>query len=475
VNPRRPAPKVSIYKVRDRRKARATANPFVLDWRVGGRQHSRSFPGKLAAEQFRSDLYAALTANERFDEATGQPESWHRAEIPTLVGWCRAWLAGEWGTWAPRTRRAAVEALSYVVPAALHGEAPVLSAKDARALRAHLVATLPPAPKGLPVDPFGEPYVPRVDERLERFLAQWSPRLDDLDRLGLAAAEQRLAVRADGSPRGSSFARYVKIARQCLDRAVELGLVATNPWPPRAKGHSHRKAVRKAAGRGGGPSVDTALLPSPAQFARMRAAMVSHQPASRQYRVMCEVMFYAGLRPSEVVDLCVEDLRLIPAADGFGEIHVRRADVGLAEPGDPKTSPRRVPIPPVLLEALAGHVARLGADEGFLFRTRTGTRPAASNWWRLLRRACVQSGVPPLRVYDLRHACATNWLHAGLSPGDCAMRLGHSVETLHRYYVGVLAGDVEANNARIAAYLAESTGVEVPHLRVVGKPVRRTG
>lgn len=47
---RPPAPKVVIYRVRDRRKTRPTANPFVLDWRVEGRQRTRAFPTKLAAE-----------------------------------------------------------------------------------------------------------------------------------------------------------------------------------------------------------------------------------------------------------------------------------------------------------------------------------------------------------------------------------------------------------------------------------------
>jgi len=54
-----------------------------------------------------------------------------------------------------------------------------------------------------------------------------------------------------------------------------------------------------------------------------------------------------------------------------------------------------------------------------------------------------------------------------VSPGDCATRLGHSVETLHRHYVGVLSGDVAANNARIAAFLAAAESPEVTLPRLV--------
>jgi integrase len=462
-----PPPKVVIYGVRDRRKSRPTANPFLLDWRVEGRQRTRAFPTKLAAEQFRSELYAALLAHERFDPVTGLPVSWERPVTPRLHAWCRSWLAAEWVTWSPRTRVAAVEALAYVVPAALHPAAPRLRADEARRLRAYLTATLPPAPKGEPVDAFGDPYEPPRDERFEKFLAEYSPLLTDLDRLLLADAESRLAVRADGTPRGSSFARYVKIAKQCLERAVELELLTANPWPPRPKGHAHRKAVKKANHRSGG-AVDVELLPSVAEFTTLADAMVSHQPASRSYRVMCEVMFYAGLRPSEVVDLMVADCRL--PAGGFGEIHVRRAAVGIEESGDPKTGPRRVPIPPVLVAALRAHIERTGVT-GFLFRTRTGARPASSNWDRILHRACAKTGLRPLAPYDLRHACATNWLNAGVSFGDCANRMGHSVETLQRYYVGVLSGDVDANNARIAAFLDTAATPPPPHLVVVAEDV----
>lgn len=464
---RPPAPKVVIYRVRDRRKTRPTANPFVLDWRVEGRQRTRAFPTKLAAEEFRSELYAALVAHERFDPVTGLPVSWHRPDTPTLYAWCREWLAAEWATWSPRTRIAAVEALAYVVPVALHRAAPALGARDARALRAYLTTVLPPAAKGRPVDVFGEPYAPVRVERFEKFLAEFSPSLDELDRRLLADAEARLAVRADGSPRGSSLARYVKIGRQCLERAVELELIGANPWPPRPKGHAHRKAVKKAAGRGAGPRIDVETLPSVAEFVALAEAMVSHQPASRQYRVMCETMFYGGLRPSEVVDLRVEDCRFPAEPGGFGELHVRRAFVGLEEPGDPKTGNRRVQIPPVLVEALGAHLERNAIEEGFLFRTRTGSRPTGSNWDRILHRACAKVGLRPLCPYDLRHACATNWLNAGVSPGDCAARLGHSVETLHRHYVGVLTGDVAANNARIAAFLAAAEAPEPAPPRLV--------
>lgn len=92
-----------------------------------------------------------------------------------------------------------------------------------------------------------------------------------------------------------------------------------------------------------------------------------------------------------------------------------------------------------------GRRSRAGAAE-LLFRTRNDCRPTPSNWGRALKRACEGVGRAPIRVYDLRHTCATSWLRAGVPLGDVARRLGQSVETLVTVYVGALDGDDEAAN-----------------------------
>ncbi len=199
--------------------------------------------------------------------------------------------------------------------------------------------------------------------------------------------------------------------------------------------------------------VDLRKLPGPATMAKALDAMVSHQPASRTYRVMTAVAYYAGLRPSEVIMLRPSALELPEA--GWGRIDVTEADISFDEPGEPKTGARSVPIPPVLVEILAEFIDEneFGADD-LLFRTRTGRRPTASNWARCWQRALRSIEHPRLRVYDCRHAAATTWLRAGVPLGEVARRLGHSVEVLVSTYVGAIDGDEELANARIEAILA---------------------
>jgi integrase len=172
---------------------------------------------------------------------------------------------------------------------------------------------------------------------------------------------------------------------------------------------------------------------------------------------MTAVAYYAGLRPSEVAMLRVKSVEL--PTDGWGRVHVTEADVWHDQPGEPKTGPRMVPIPPVLVGMLRTWIVEhaLTGDDQLLFRTTTGTMPAQSNWGRAWRRALRSIGQPPLRVYDCRHAAATTWLRSGLPLGETARRLGHSVDTLVTNYVGALQDEEEVGNLKIERFLDGSS------------------
>jgi len=168
---------------------------------------------------------------------------------------------------------------------------------------------------------------------------------------------------------------------------------------------------------------------------------------------MTAVAYYAGLRPSEVVMLRVRSAEL--PAEGWGRLDITEADISFDEPGEPKTGPRTVPIPPVLVAMLREWVEQndITPPDQLLFRTRNNTRPSGSNWARAWHRALESVGQQPMRVYDCRHAAATTWLRAGMPLGETARRLGHSVETLVSTYVGALDDEEQVGNQRIDALL----------------------
>lgn len=195
----------------------------------------------------------------------------------SVVAWPRGWLGEQWPEWQPRTRTSAVEALARFVPLAVVDGAPTPPA----GMRAHLVASL------------------RADAVVdggcaqERFLQRWGLTLEQLDRVGLAEVDRRLGVGDEGQALSAwTASRQRKVARACVRRAVELEVLSVDPWPPAPQGRSRRKAVRIRK------SVDVRRLPDPATMAAALEAIVSHQPASRMYRAMTAVAYYAGLRPS---------------------------------------------------------------------------------------------------------------------------------------------------------------------------------
>jgi integrase len=426
----RPVQEIKVFGVQDRRSYALAKRPWVVRWSITGSQRSKAFRTKSEAERYRALLLHAKTTGEPFDPLTGEPESWLPGDSDTQIhAWARQWLAEQWAEWQPRTRNSATEALARFVPLVVAPSAPPIPT----GMRQHLTATLRPASSNSE----------HTDKVCEAWLDRWSLQLGQLNRQVLAEVERQLAQRDNGDAlSANTSSRFRTVAHACVRRAVDLEILEVDPWPPRTKGRSRRKAVR-AKGQ-----VDVRLLPDPATMERAIAAILSHQPGSRTYQAMTAVAYFAGLRPSEVVMLRRRCLHL--PATGWGRIDVVEADISFDEPGEPKTGQRPVPIPPRLVEILRAWTTETTfAPDELIFRTRNGRRPSGSNWVRAWQRALDQIGHEPLRVYDCRHAAATTWLQAGAPLGEVARRLGHSVETLVSTYVGALAGDESLANSKI--------------------------
>ena len=429
----RPMQVVKVYGVQDRRSTVQAKLPWVVRYTIDGRHRSKSFRTRAEAERYRGLLLQAVQAGGRFDETTGEPESWQMPLRDVRVHeWARRWLAEQWQEWQPRTRASATEALARFVTVAVEQ-----GAKAPDGLRVYLYTALAPESDR------------ERDARHEKWMAKNCVPLGELDRERIADIDRRLALKLDGSPMAANTANRIRIvARASVQAAMEAGAIATDAWPQRSKTRARRKVARSRR------SVDVRSLPSPATMAEAIDAIVTQQPGSKTYRVMTAVAYYAGLRPSEVVMLRVGSAEL--PAEGWGRLDVTEADISFDEPGEPKTGPRSVPIPPVLVAMLREWVEQndLTSAERLLFRTRNNTRPSASNWSRSWHRALESVGQKPMRVYDCRHAAATTWLRAGMPLGETARRLGHSVETLVSTYVGALDDEEHVANLRIDSILA---------------------
>jgi len=146
-----------------------------------------------------------------------------------------------------------------------------------------------------------------------------------------------------------------------------------------------------------------------------------------------------------------------------------------------RASTRRVPAAPPLVAALREHLDTFGPGaQGRLFVTRTGKtgRPVAQPFVRPVSSATTtrvlglarsrvftpEQQASPLarRPYDLRHACVSTWLAAGVSPSQVSIWAGHSVSILLRVYAHALDGHEELARRRVSDAL-DGTWTRIGH------------
>ena len=355
----RPMQVVKIYGVQDRRSTTQAKLPWVVRYTIDGRHRSKSFRTRIEADRYRGLLLQAVQDGSRFDDATNEPESWQTPLAEMRVHeWSRRWLSEQWAEWQPRTRASATEALARFISIAVDA-----GAKPPDGLRVYLHTALAP----------GTDDSHNVLQ--ERWMDKHCVTLGELDRERVADIDRKLGLKLDGSQLAANTTSRIRIvARASVQAAIDAGAVPADAWPQRSKTRARRKVARTKR------SVAVRSFPSPAVMAAAIDAIVTQQPASDTYRVMTAVAYYAGLRPSEVVMLRVRSTEL--PATGWGRLDVTEADISFDEPGEPKTGPRSVPIPPVLVNILREwcDTNHLVTPDRLLFRTRNDTRPSGSNW-----------------------------------------------------------------------------------------------
>ncbi|MFJ6837623.1 tyrosine-type recombinase/integrase [Streptomyces sp. NPDC091209] len=459
---------VRLWKVT---KVDRKARPYQLRWVVGGKVSSATFATSALAESRRSELRQAMRRGEAFEIASGQPESEVRAaadaaakavEAKPSLRWfefCRKYVAGRWRMSAAKTREGIADGLAAVALAMVkRGD----DAPDDKDLRLAFRWGIVPANAG--EDPPAE-----LKAAYEWLTTQDRPVADLVDIGVFEDVVYRLSYRLDGTPAaGETYRRR----RRALNTALEYA-VAAKELP----GNPLQGARGKRVGSAG--VVDRRVLVNAVQGRQLLAAVsyVGSWDRSRGRRLVAfyGVLYYAGLRPAEAVGLRLSDCHLPEKGWGTltlretrpvsgkqwtdsGERHDRR---GLkAREAD---TDRPVPIPPVLVAILRSHLKEFGtAKEGRVFGNEREGVVGSSTYWRVWEEARVFA-LPPERVesplagrpYDLRHACITRWLNAGVPIAEVARRVGNSPEVIHRRYHGCIDGHEEAANAKITKALEE--------------------
>lgn len=456
---------VKLWKVS---KTGRKSRPYRLRWVVAGRVHGDTFTTAALAESRRSELWQAMNRRgEAFEIESGLPESEVRAaaeaaEVKQPLRWfefCRRYVAGRWRTSAAKTRESVADSLAAVSLAMVKRGDGVPSDEQLRlAFRWGIV----PANAG--EDP------PADIKAAYDWLTTADRAVADLaDSEVFEDVLYRLGYKLDGTPAaGDTYKRRRRALNTALEHAVATGELAENPLQ-----RARRKYVAS------NDVVDRRVLVNAVQARQLLTAVSYvgswHRGRGRRLVAFYAVLYYAGLRPAEAVGLRLSDCHLPETGWGTltlretrpvsgkqwtdsGERHDRRGLKAREASMD-----RPVPIPPVLVAILRAHLKEFGtAKEGRVFSNERGGVVGSSTYWRVWEEA-REYALPPDRVesplagrpYDLRHACITRWLNAGVPIAEVARRVGNSPEVIHRRYHGCIDGHEEAANAKIAKALEE--------------------
>jgi integrase len=285
---------------------------------------------------------------------------------------------------------------------------------------------------------------------------------------------EQATSRLDGKKAAASTVRrHRTILANAMDYAIELGLLDANPI------RTLKWTAPKVSSQ-----VDRRSVVNPRQARALLEAVRAQQPSGPVLVAFFAVMYYAGLRPEEAVNLREEDVVLPSQArqdaqdDGeWGELHLRTAtpDAGSDWTDDGSQRERRqlkhraegdsriVPVHPELTRILRDHLAQFGTapDDRLFSGVRGGELPTITyrRAWIKARQTALtapeQASPLARRPYDLRHACLSTWLNGGVYPTQVAEWAGHSVDVLLRIYAKCVVGQDELAKRRIGEALSQ--------------------
>jgi integrase len=467
---------VRVWTIREKLGSAKGGKPskksHVVRWKAGKRPFSKTYATRSLADSFRSKLITAQKKGEAFRLSDGMPTSFSRElDDRAWFEFAQVYVDMKWPRAAAKSRSSNADTMASVTMAMLATDRGVPPEKLLR--------------KAMTGWAFNkkrrdDEKSPDVEKAL-RWLARNTLSVSRLDDPALIRKVlDRLAVKMDGK---AAAANTVKRKRavffNSLEYAVESKLLGTNRIPEvKWKAPKDVKAI------------DKRVVVNPRQAKRLleevAALHVEGQPrrSAGPGLVACfGSMYYSALRPEEAAMLSKGDLQL--PESGWGELLLsasapiagaawtdsgnRRDRRQLKHRGEGEV--RSVPCPPPLTALLHDHLEKFGtAADGRLFRSLTGGDIAESTIarvWNKARKAALTeqeyASVLGRRPYDLRHACVSTWLAAGVPSTQVAEWAGHSVTVLHQIYAKVIAGQEASALSRIGKALGLVEDVEPDH------------
>lgn len=454
---------------------------YWVRWTVEGEPFKEPFRKDAQADSFRSELVAASRKGEAFSTVTGRPASWARtaSEMSWYEFACK-YTDMKWKSASAKYRNNIARALRAATPAMYTD---TRGKPDDALLRLALAKYA-----------FNTKMRDQAPPDIADALAWVSRNTANVSELANPAKAREFLDTAttniDGKRAAASTAiRHRTITANALDYARELGAITFTTNPVRAV---KWKAPKK------NDTVDRRSVVNQHQARKLLSAVHAQKPSGPRLRAYFACIYFAALRPEEVDSLGEDNLTLPPhtwnaeagkwedppGSDGWGEFEFGKASplAGRAwtDNGDQRDrrqlkhraqgETRIVPMHPELAKVLRTHITQFGTGtDGRLFTGIRGGELAEitiRRAWAAARKSALteaeQKSPLAKRVYDLRHACLSLWLNAGVAPTQAAAWAGHSVDVLLRIYAKCIDGQDAIAKRRITEALREDAPDMLP-------------
>lgn len=436
---------------------------YTVRWKVAGQPFRKTFATRALAESFRSKLVVAQREGVAFDEKIGLPEPMARElNSRSWYDLATAFVDMKWSSAAATQRKSIADALTTVTPALLRTSRGAPAEADIRRALYSWVLNKTRREAGAPPDDLA-PVVKWLS-------ANTLPLSEVAHPATIRKALDRLTTRLDGGPAAANtVARKRAVIYSALKYAVELRYLDAHPMD-----FIQWRAPRNVE------QVDRKVVVNPEQARSLLAAVRDRDPHLEGF-FAC--MYFAALRPSEVIHLRVDECEL--PEEGWGWLHLSGSTQHVGEDWSDsgaaledrelkhraKRATRDVPACPELVRILRRHrQTYCRSSDGRMFSAagRGLTPVSKSTYLRAWRQARARALTPsqqrsPLarRPYDLRHAAVSLWLNSGVPATQVAQWAGHSVHVLLSVYASCIDGQDEAARMRIEAALGPA-GPETP-------------
>ncbi|WP_413775697.1 tyrosine-type recombinase/integrase [Micromonospora sp. RTGN7] len=430
---------------------------YTVRWKVAGKPFRNTYATRALAESFRSKLVVAQREGTAFDEKIGLPEpmarelnsrSWYDLAV--------AFVDMKWPRAAATQRKSIADALTTATLALL---ATSRHSPDAAELR-HALYTWTfnklqrDRDNGLPPE--------HLASVIRWLTANTLPLTDVANPATTRKALDALTVRIDGRPAAANtVARKRAVLYSALKYAVELRYLDAHPMD-----FLQWRAPKNT------DQVDRKVVVNPEQARSLLSAVRNRDPHLEGF-FAC--MYFAALRPSEVIHLRADECEL--PETGWGWLHLSGSTQQVGEDWSDggtsledrelkhraKKATRDVPACPELVRILRHHLREHCRNANGRMFNAAGARmtPVSKSTylraWRQAREATLTPAQQrsPLahRPYDLRHAAVSLWLNAGVPATQVAQWAGHSVHVLLKVYASCIDGQDEAARKRIEGAL----------------------